>query len=58
MENLLERFNEKLDYLIQLYEDMEEIKNGIEIAKKRINTEYKIYKNELFLEELNERLKK
>lgn len=58
MENLLERFNEKLDYLIQLYEDMEEIKNGIEIAKKGINTEYKIYKNELFLEELNERLKK
>ena len=49
MENLLERFNEKLDYLIQLYEDMEEIKNGIEIAKKGINTEYKIYKNELFL---------
>lgn len=58
MENLLERFNEKLDYLIQLYEDMEEIKNGIEIAKKGINTEYEIYKNELFLEELNERLKK
>nr|DAY45868.1 MAG TPA: hypothetical protein [Caudoviricetes sp.] len=58
MENLLERFNEKLDYLIQLYEDMEEIKNGIEIAKNGINTEYKIYKNELFLEELNERLKK
>lgn len=58
MENLLERFNEKLDYLIKLYEDMEEIKNGIEIAKKGINNEYKIYKNELFLEELNERLKK
>lgn len=58
MENLLERFNEKLDYLIQLYEDMEGIKNGIEIAKNGINTEYKIYQNELFLEELNERLKK
>ena len=58
MENLLERFNEKLDYLIQLYKDMEEIKNGIEIAKNGINTEYKIYQNELFLEKLNEILKK
>lgn len=57
MENLVKKLNEKLDYLIELYGDMEEIKKGIEIAKDGINSEYQLYQNELFLKKLDEKLK-